>query len=117
MSTVYRILYNVFFIYILCHVCIYVIFVIFEYLFIGLIFVNYISCFPFLLLYLLMKYRLNYTHECININDLSLWYILSMYFIIQISFSFMRFFKCFSLPLPYFRKMLIGTQSHGNEKH
>ena len=54
--------------------------------------------------------------KCININDSSLWYTLSMYFIVQISFSFMRFFKCFSLPFPSFMTMLIGTQSHGSEK-
>ena len=58
MSTIHRILHNIFFIHVLCHVCIYAIFVIFGYLFIGLIFVSYISCFPFLLLYLLMKFRL-----------------------------------------------------------
>ena len=116
MSTIHRILHNIFFIYVLCHVCIYVIFVIFGYLFIGLIFISYMPCFPFLLLYLLMKFRLIIHMKCININYSSLWYILSMYFIVQISFSFKRFFKCFSLPFPSFMTILIGTQSHGSEK-
>ena len=35
----------------------------FLYLFIGLLLVSDISCFPFLLLHLLKKFRLNYTHE------------------------------------------------------
>ena len=40
--------------------------------------------------------------KCININDSSLWYILSMYFIVHISFPFMRFFKCLSVSFPFF---------------
>ena len=38
MSTIHRIVHHIFFMYVLCHVCIYVIFDIFWYLFIGLSF-------------------------------------------------------------------------------
>ena len=40
-----------------------------------------------------------------------------MYFIVQISFSFKKFFKCFSLPFPSFMTMFMCTQSHGGGKH
>ena len=54
--------------------------------------------------------------KCININDWSLWHILSMHFIVQISFTLIRVLKLFNLPFPSFMKMLIGTHSHGSAK-
>ena len=117
MSRIHRILHNIFFMYVLCHVCIYVIFVIFEYLFIGLIFISYMSCFPFLVLYLLIKFMLNDTHEMHQHQ----WFIIVVYFVHVFhctNFIFLQeMFKCFSLPFPSFMTMLICTQSHGSAKH
>ena len=51
--------------------------------------------------------------KCININYLSFWHTLSMYVIVQISLSFMRFLKCYSLPFPAFMTVLTDTHSRG----
>ena len=116
MSTIHRILHNILFIYVLCHVCIYVTFLIFGYLFIGLIFISYMSCFAFLLLYLLIKFRLNYTHEMYQHQ----WFIIVAYFINVFhctNFIFLQeIFQVFQLTFSYLMIMLIGTQSHGSEK-
>ena len=48
--------------YVFSSFCIYLIFVIFGHVFIGPIVVSYTLCFVFLLLYLLTKFSLNYTH-------------------------------------------------------
>ena len=63
MGTIHYILYHIFYMYVFSSFCIYLIFVIFGHVFIGLIVVSYILCFAFLLLYLLTKFSLNYTHE------------------------------------------------------
>ena len=49
----------------------------FWYLFIGLIFISYMSCFPVLVLYVLMKFILHYTHEMHQHQ----WFIIVVYFV------------------------------------
>ena len=98
MSRVHRILHNIFYMYVFSHFWIYLIFVIFGYVSIGLIVVSYISCFPFLLLYLLTKCSLNYTHEMhqlfivtyfVNAFHCTNFIILHQIFqVIQLTFSF-----------------------------
>ena len=55
--------------------------------------------------------------QCININYFSLWYTLWMHVIVQISLSFMRFLKCYSLPFPAFMTLFTDRHSHGSAKH
>ena len=103
--------------YVWCHVCIYVIFVIFWYLFISLIFISYMSCFPVLVLYILMKFMLNYTHEMHQHQ----WFIIVVYFVHVFHCTYFIFlqviFQVFQLNFSFFHAMLISTQWHGSEKH
>ena len=53
----------------------------------------------------------------IQIHYLLLCHILSTHFIVQMLYSFMRYFQCFSSPFPAFIIISICTHSHGSAKH
>ena len=53
----------------------------------------------------------------IQIHYLLLCHILSTHFIVQMLYSFMRYFQCFSSPFPAFIIMSISTHWHGGSKH
>ena len=53
----------------------------------------------------------------IQIHYLLLCHILSTHFIVQMLYSFMRYFQCFSPPFPAFIIISICTHSHGSAKH
>ena len=53
----------------------------------------------------------------IQIHDLLLCHILWTHFIVQMLYSFMRYFQCFSSPFPAFTIISICTNLHGSANH
>ena len=118
MGTIHWILDNIFYTYVFSSFCIYLIFVIFWAC------VHWSYCCQLYFMFCISACDIFWQNlasitcmKCIKIHYLSLWHTLWMHVIVQISWSFMRFLKCCSLPFPAFMRVLMDTHSHGSAKH